>query len=314
MNILVVFTGGTIGSMISDGFISPDGKTGRLLIDQYESLYGNKVNFITREPYSILSENLTYSDLNLLVECVVKEAGGDYDGIIVTHGTDTIQYSASALSYALGTKSIPVVLVSSNFPLDNPRSNGLVNFAAAVEFIKQKKGSGVFVAYQNENGCVHFHRGEKLLSHREGDDSLFSVDGKFYASLSDGEITVFDTLEEREGLGAFTLCEGPSILVVDACPGGKYDFNVGNCNAIIFRPYHSGTLNTSNQGFEKFCLSVSEKGVPVFVVNVKEGTTYLSSKEFDRLHIIPLYSSSFISTYVRLWIAISRGEDLKNIF
>lgn len=315
MKILVIFTGGTIGSLLNDGWISPDGHTKRELIRHYEKAYGKDVAFVTKEPYSILSENLSADEINLLVKTVCDSAKQDYDGIIVTHGTDTLQYSAAALSFALGKDSIPVLLVSSNFPLDDPRTNGHVNFAAAVEFIKEKKGRGVFVAYRNDNRPVRFHRGISILTHREADDSVYSIGGKHYAELTENGVAV---INENEGndikAGDFSLCDSPKVLVVDACPGELYEYNVENYNAVILRPYHSGTLNTADGKFEAFCLRADKSGVPVFVVNVKEGETYLSSKEFDRLKIIPVYSSTFVSTYVRLWIAISRDEDLKDIF
>ena len=49
-------------------------------------------------------------------------------------------------------------------------------------------------------------------------------------------------------------------------------------------------------------------------VNIKEGITYESSKEFDNYKITPLYSNTFVSAYMRLWIGISKNEDLNKIF
>lgn len=314
MKILVIFTGGTIGSLLNDGWISPDGQTKRELIRRYEKKCGKDITFVTKEPYSILSENLSANDINLLVSTVCASVKEDYDGIIVTHGTDTLQYSAAALSFALGNSCIPVILVSSNYPLDDERTNGHVNFAAAVEFIREKKGNGVFAVYRNNNRPVRFHRGLSLLCHREADDSVYSIGGNHYAEMDENGITVNEVKAIEIGATEFTLCESPRVLVVDACPGELYEYSVENYNAVILRPYHSGTLNTSNGNFEKFCLRAAENNVPVFVVNVKEGEAYISSKEFDRLNIIPVYSSTFVSTYVKLWIAISRNEELKTIF
>ncbi len=315
MKILVVFTGGTIGSLVHDGFISPDERTRRLLIDLYEKKYGSDIDFEIIEPYYVLSETLSHLELNLLVDCVTKEAKKEYDGIIVTHGTDTLQYSAAALSFALGSETVPVLLVSANYPLTDPRSNGLINFAAAVDFIRLKKGRGVFVSYQNENETASFYHALGLLSHREGDDALFAFDLNKYGTKTEETIFIFDNeKDEREGLGAFSLCEKPEILVVESFPGRRYNFDLSNCNAIILRPYHSGTLNTKDKEFEKLCLLAKEKKIPVFLVNVKAGNAYESEKIFGKLGIKSIYESSFISTYMRLWIGISRGEDLNLIF
>ena len=315
MKILVIFTGGTIGSVASDGWISPNGQTKRELISRYEKLNGNDVEFVSISPYTILSENLSASEINLLVKSVLDNVNSGYDGIIVTHGTDTIHYSACALSYALGSDCIPVMLVSSNYPLSNPLANGHDNFSASVEFIKQKGGRGVFVAYRNGNSPTKFHNALSLICHREADDFLFSYNGYDYGELTNGKITLFDfALPVACGLGKFTLCANPNILVVNAYPGESYDYTLDNRNAVILRPYHSGTLNTASDCFKHFCNRASELNVPVFVVNATFGETYASSKEFSALNLIPVYSSTFASVYMRLWIAISRGENLYDIF
>lgn len=316
MKILVIFTGGTIGSSARDGWISPDGQSKRELIGAYEASHAcDDVRFVISEPYTILSENLTADNLNALTATVREAAKEDYDGIIITHGTDTLQYSAAALSLALEAPQIPILLVSSNYPLDDERANGHANFAAAIEFIRAQAGLGVFVSYRNENRPVRFHRGSALLAHREADDSLCSLGGKYYAEMPDGEIVI----KEKEApsdisVGEFKLNEFSELLVVDICPGERYKYDLRNYKAVILRPYHSGTLNTSSSAFEAFCFDTAEKGVPIFVVNVNKGDAYASSKEFERLGIKAIYDSAFAATYIRLWIAVSRGEDLKNLF
>ncbi|MBR2989096.1 MAG: asparaginase [Clostridia bacterium] len=315
MKILVIFTGGTIGSAVNDGWIAPDGQTKRELISHYEKNHGNSVQFVTLNPYSILSEQLSADEINELVKCVKDNIDGGYDGIIVTHGTDTIQYSASAISYAIGSAPLPVVLVSSNFPLDDKRTNGYDNFEGAVEFIKQKAGNGTFVCYRNGSAPVSYHHAQSLLCHREADDFLFSLAGKNYAELLGDTIKVWDKNDCKDGsIGDFTLCFSPKVLVVNAYPGESYDFDLEKYNAVIVRPYHSGTLNTASAKFENFCNEARKLGKPVFVVNIGKGITYESSKLFDQLGLIPVLSSTFASVYMRLWIAVSRGENLHSIF
>ena len=181
MKILVIFTGGTIGSTLSDGWISPDSSTRYKLIDTYRQNHGDDVTFVTRSPYSILSENLSAQTLSALVNEVTAALNEDFDGIIVTHGTDTLQFSAAALAYATGNDTVPIVLVSSNYPLDDPRANGNANFRAAVSFIKNACGRGVFISYKNANDAVMFHNALEALGHLESDDAVFSMHGNAYA-------------------------------------------------------------------------------------------------------------------------------------
>ena len=115
MKILVVFTGGTIGSCYNDGVISPDSSTRYKLIEMYKQ-NGGYAEFDAISPYTVLSENLNGEYFNLLYNSV-KENINNYDGIIVTHGTDTLQYTSAVLSYMFGLCNTPIVLVSANYPL-----------------------------------------------------------------------------------------------------------------------------------------------------------------------------------------------------
>ena len=51
-----------------------------------------------------------------------------YDGVIITHGTDTLQYTAAFTGYIMAGAQIPIVLVSANYVLEDVRSNGVDNF------------------------------------------------------------------------------------------------------------------------------------------------------------------------------------------
>ena len=313
MKILVIFTGGTIGSRLENGWIGPNESLKHTLINNYRSAYADDIEFIPLEPYSILSENLSANKINILIKTVCENLNSDYDGIIVTHGTDTLQYSAAALSFAVGEKSIPIVLVSSNYPLSDERSNGNANFAAAAKLIKSKLGNGVYVAYKNDGECVKFHRGTKLLAHREADDAVFSMGGcEFTEQDIDNGLKVNIPSDNNVALGCFELCRDPKILVIDAHPGDNYAYSIERYNAVILKPYHSGTLNTSNTAFISFCKKAKSNSIPVFVANVRSGDWYESSKKYNNLGLIPLLNSTFITSYIKVWIAISLKKDIKS--
>ena len=94
MKILVLFTRGTIGSSTDDGIISLDDGSRSLLIRMDRESAGaaaDDVTFTTRIPYTILSEDLSAREINLLLRALEESVKEDFDGIIVTHGTDTQQ-------------------------------------------------------------------------------------------------------------------------------------------------------------------------------------------------------------------------------
>ncbi len=311
MKILVIFTGGTIRSAVSDGWISPSDDMKYLLINKFRETTDDEIQFDTLAPYTILSENLSAENLNMLIKCV-RDNIDSYDGIIVTHGTDTLQYSAAALALVLGDDCNPIVLVSSNFPLEDKRSNGLPNFIAAVEFIKSGCGSGVFVSYKNKDENTKIHRATEIVSHVETFDEIYSIDNQPFA-VYDHKIILnpkFKSIHSREPIAGAEFCHNSGILSVVAMPGDSFCYDLSQYKAVILRPYHSGTLNTSSTEFVSFCKKAKDMEVQLFVVNAPEGVTYNSAESFDDLGLISLKQSAFPSVYMKLWLAISLNEDI----
>ena len=317
MHILVIFTGGTIGSSLVDGWIAPDKSTKSELIFKYQEKEGDKATrFSTLSPYTVLSENLTAKEINQLVACVDEAQDKDYDGIIVTHGTDTLQFSAAALAFT-SRKKIPVVLVSANYPLQDERSNGLDNFRAAVNFLAYRPEKEVYVSYKNRgNTKVNVHLATRITSHMEACADLYSLDGVPYAVVdNDTKIVSFSkniALSSDMGVGKVEFCPHPNLLIAESYPEKRYSYALDKYSAVILCPYHSGTLNTASKSFQDFCLQAKEKGVPVFVVNVQGGATYNSSKLFDDLGLISLPFCTKISIFVKCWLALSLQKDVKD--
>ena len=172
MKLLFIFSGGTIGSTMQGGTISVDAEKPYLLCRQYEAQYPVDFTYDTLSPFSELSENFSGTHISTLLETVTAHLNDGYDGIIVTHGTDTLNYSAAALGYALGNRTLPVCLVSANYPIENPQSNALANLHAAICLIRSRTAHGVFVPYRNGDApTVQIHRATRL-------SASLSLDGR----------------------------------------------------------------------------------------------------------------------------------------
>jgi len=192
MKILVMFTGGTIGSCLQDGYISPDEDNNYRLINMYREKTGDTQEFDLSEPYTTLSENLNGTHLQMLIREVANQIEADkYDGIIVTHGTDTLQYSAAALSIMFDKVGIPIILVSSNYPLEDERANGVSNFEGAVKYIQNKGKAGVYVSYVNadsESEDESIFSAENLANHDMYSDNIRLVNIKTIKTKFDVKI------------------------------------------------------------------------------------------------------------------------------
>ena len=317
MKILVIMTGGTIGSVQTGEWIAPDEARSYTLIDHFmEKHPDTDVAFETVTPFTTLSEQLSHEHLNKLIACVRERKDNGYGGIIITHGTDTLQYTASALAYVFGGNSLPIVLVSSNYPLENRRANGHRNFASAVAFIRSQSGKGTFVSYKNPDGVTRLHRATRLLAHPETGEEVLSLGRAPYAVCED-DVIIKNTAYRRGGIGnayeSAQFAEDAGVLTILVRPGEVYAYDLERIKAVLIRPYHSGTLNTESAGFRAFCERACEKNIPVFVVDVTKGDgRYASAKAFDELGLIVLPLSAFVPMYMKLWLAVSLGADVKD--
>ncbi len=129
--ILLIHTGGTIG-MVRDeaGVLKPDRFFAHLqsVIPELSSLAGIEVEI----PFVFDSAELHFGHWKQLGE-IVKGRVGKADGVVVTHGTDTLAYTASALSFMLHNLPIPVILTGAQKPLAELRSDARANLINALE-------------------------------------------------------------------------------------------------------------------------------------------------------------------------------------
>ncbi|MEE1061475.1 MAG: asparaginase [Ruminococcus sp.] len=318
MKILVIFTGGTIGSTCENGIISPDSDKKYRLLEKYYA-NGGKAEFDTAQPYTVLSENLNGEHLRLLYKCIKESISLNiYDGIIVTHGTDTLQYTSAFLSYMLGLCDTPVVLVSSNYPIDNPKANGVDNFTAAVEFISSKGGCGVFTAYKNKESFPQIHRASRLLNHLAYDDCVYSVDYQSFGEVSGGNFVknINYTEKEDEFISdtELNLLPVSPILKITPYVGMCYPEIGDNIKAILLEGYHSGTINTADEALRNFCLYAKKINIPVFLTGSRQGFFYESKVLFDELSIDILPPVAPIAAYMKLWILASGNFDISENF
>lgn len=164
--ILMILTGGTICSVLNDReeTQSDADRTVTLLENRLKDggAFWQGVTFVREKPVDMLSENMTIGSWNRLIGYLKTVDWHRYRGAIVLHGTDTLAYGSSLLAVLLAGIAVPVCLVSGNYRLDDPRTNGHANFACAVDLILGGMQPGVYVPYRNDDGTMWVHRGAHL--------------------------------------------------------------------------------------------------------------------------------------------------------
>lgn len=144
--ILLLTTGGTIASRLTAEGLAPglDGAT----LAHYLGGLADSYDLTVRDILHLDSSNIQPEEWQLIARHVF-EARGDFDGIVISHGTDTMAYTASVLSYMVRGISIPVVLTGAQLPIEHPLTDGLDNLRTALA-MAASGCSGVFLAFDRK--------------------------------------------------------------------------------------------------------------------------------------------------------------------
>lgn len=177
-NFTLVSTGGTIASFVDyrTGAVRP-AMSASELVDAVPELR-DIANIKARVLFSIFSENMNVSHWQELADVVAEEINAGADAVIIPHGTDTMGYTAAALSFMLGDVPRPVVLVGAQRSSDRPSSDASSNMMACARFCAEGKAAGVFVVMHEALGDDLFsvHIGSRVRKmHTSRRDSFKSV-------------------------------------------------------------------------------------------------------------------------------------------
>ena len=320
MKLLFIFTGGTIGSTMHGDVISTDGTKSRKIIEAYRERFGIDFEYDIEEPYTELSENNTGTNIRILTECIKANLNKNHDGIIVTHGTDTLQYSSAAIGYSIGLDTIPVCIISANRPIEHKKSNGLYNLHGAVKFIENGCGKGAFTVYKNDGERkIKVHRATRLLAGKAFSDEVSSIFDSIYGYF-DGKMDFIKNKaykEQKDILSPFDtrrICESSDgIVLLPSYPGMVYPKLNDKIKYVVMNSYHSGTVNTKSDAALAFFKEASRLGVTVFITGITEGPEYESATLFSELGVIELKNISPVAAYIKLWMALASDTDPKAI-
>ncbi|HWY12984.1 MAG TPA: asparaginase, partial [Bacteroidia bacterium] len=150
--ILLIYTGGTIGMM-------QDVKTGALKPFDFKSLTNQvpELNKFDIDLSSIAFEkpidsSNMHKDVWVKLANIIKDKYKSFDGFVILHGSDTMSFTASALSFMLENLSKPVILTGSQLPIGIIRTDGKENLITAIEIAGAKKNGKAIV----QEVCIYF--------------------------------------------------------------------------------------------------------------------------------------------------------------
>ena len=297
-NILLLSTGGTIASKIDyrTGAVTPV-LTAEELNSSVPEL-SKIANIDTKVLFSEYSENIMPKHWLKIAETIKEYSESNYVGIIIAHGTDTMHYTSSYLSFSLAGFPIPIALVGSQRSSDRASSDAALNLIGAIKFLIESKTNGIYVAmHQDENDeTIACHIGTRVRKNHTSKRGAFQTVGNDPAFL-----IVNNKIHKNMKTDFFTIDKfepkikiNEKVALVKYYPGYNPDLlkniiNLG-CKAIIFEGTGLGHIGENMYPVVKMA---NEKGIFMGMTSqCIDGrvrmTVYESGRDLLNLGIIPL--------------------------
>jgi glutamyl-tRNA(Gln) amidotransferase subunit D len=297
-NILLLSTGGTIASKIDyrTGAVTPVLTAEELNLSVPE--LGEIANIDTKVLFSEYSENIMPEHWLKIAETIKEYSESNYVGIIIAHGTDTMHYTSSYLSFSLAGFPIPIALVGSQRSSDRASSDAALNLIGAIKFLIESKTNGIYVVmHQDENDeTIACHIGTRVRKNHTSKRGAFQTVGNDPAFL-----IVNNEIHKNMKTDFFTIDKfdpkikiNEKVALVKYYPGYNPDLlkniiDLG-CKAIIFEGTGLGHIGENMYPVVKMA---NEKGIFMGMTSqCIDGrvrmTVYESGRDLLNLGIIPL--------------------------
>ena len=301
-NILIIYTGGTIG-MIQDA------ETKSLVPFNFDSIYDqiprlafydiNIDTFAFDNP--IDSSDMHPEDWKQIAEKIYEQYN-HYDGFVVLHGTDTMAYTASALSFMFENLSKPIILTGSQLPLGIARTDGRNNIINSVEIASAKNSDGssvvpeVCICFENQ-----LYRGNRTYkSNAENFDAFASPN---YPALANVGVNIkynkdYITPVSSDELSMFAKMD-TNIAILKLYPGITPSIvnsilQIDGLRAVILETYGAG--NSIKSGwFIDLLKDAIERGIIILNVTQCKGGGFVHEGKYESSYL--LAKAGIISGY-----------------
>lgn len=270
-NILLLTTGGTIACMKTDEGLIPS-LSGQWLLSKIPEIK-SECNIEVKQILNIDSSNISTSDWKMIASAIY-DGLKEFDGVVVTHGTDTMAYTTAMMSFMIQNIDKPVVFTGSQIPINEEGSDGVKNllysFKTAMSDIK-----GVCIVF---NGKII--RGTRAFKiHSLDKDAFVSCNNAYLGKIIDGQVVMNNIDYKVEGkLKLFkNICD--NVFLLKLIPGIKseiVDFIVENdYKGVVVEAFGLGGIPSAYNDLLKKLKDIANiNKIPIIVVSqcVYDGT------------------------------------------
>jgi glutamyl-tRNA(Gln) amidotransferase subunit D len=273
--------------------------------------------------FSIYSENLRQKQYSQLAQKVAEHISEGADGVVIAHGTDTMAYTAAALSFALQNLPVPVILVGAQRSSDRPSSDAATNLIAAVQAATRGPFAEVCLAMHEglSDTSIAVNRGTKVRKcHTSRRDTFKPVNATPIARVKNNEITMLtDEYKKRDAAKKLVLKPefSDEVALVKFYPG----LDPAVIDWYVEKGYKGILLEGSGLGHvSKYCFdairNADEHGVVVALasqciwgrVNMN---VYNTGRDLLTLGVIPLEDMFPETALVKIMWVLGQTRDSK---
>ncbi|MBO7140146.1 MAG: type I asparaginase [Prevotella sp.] len=324
--VLLIYTGGTIG-------MNRNAQTGALEPYDFERLLC-RVPELQELPVEIASRQfdppIDSSDMSprLWTELagIIADNYADYDGFVILHGTDTMAYTASALSFLLEGLTKPVILTGSQLPIGQLRTDGKENVITAIEIAATRKADGTA---RVPEVCIYFN-GHLMRGNRTtklSADEFDAFESFNFPHLADAGVNIVyhDELILKpltSHLSPLTPQLDDNVIIFSLFPGVREDLirhiiTTPRLRGIVMRTFGSG-----NAPHSQWLIDTLREGTRrgLVIVNVSqclrgcvEMGRYAAGQQLQEAGVVSGHDATVEATVTKLMYLLARYDDIETV-
>lgn len=318
--ILIINTGGTISCIKSDnGYIPVSGYVQDILTTLPVLQHAEMPDFVVHEYEELLdSSNITVKDWNRIASDIAEEYQ-NFDGFIIFHGTDTMAYTASALSFMLENLSKPVIITGSQIPLSEVRNDAMDNVMTSLWLCAHRPLPEVCIYFNQE--LLRGNRARKVSAQKF--HAFESPNFPHLASIGI-HITLNESILLKKPRKPFRLqtLYPKYIANFRLFPGFERDVLEFILNqpiqALILETYGAGNAQNNDPLFLKLLKQASERGI-IIINSTQCQQGYVEMNQYATGHTLKkagLVSGKDMTpeaTHCKLLYLLNKETDIKKI-
>jgi L-asparaginase len=319
-SVLLIYTGGTIGMM-------QDVRTGELKPFDFKSLT-SQVPELTKFDIALSSiafkkpidSSNMHPDVWVELATIIEKNYKKHDGFVILHGSDTMSFTASALSFMLENLGKPVVLTGSQLPIGIIRTDGKENLITAIEIAgAREKGKPVV-----SEVCIYFeyklYRGNRTFKYNSAHFDAFRSPN--YPALAEAGVTIHYNKSAllKPGKGSLKIHTAldNDIVVLKLFPGISRKvtsaiINTKGTKAIILETFGAGNATTQEWFINELAQAIAKGIIVLNITQCREGRViqgmYETSSQLKKIGVIGGADLTFESAVTKLMFLL--GQQLK---